>query len=621
MKDAQRVLVCLGNPPYGRHESAEKDRRNRETTGGWVRYGDKGETPILESFLQPARDAGLGVHLKNLYNLYIYFMRWALWKVFEHSTATGPGIVSFITASSYIDGDAFSGVREHLRRICDHVDIIDLGGEGRGTRKDENVFAIQTPVAIFTAWRKARKESDIAAKVRYTKIEGTREEKLQALKKIKSFADIEWQDVPNDWQAPFRPLEETDFSNWPNLTDLFPWQSNGVQCKRTWPIAPDKATLELRWRKLLESADRSKLMKESGDRTVKLKQIDVLNFIEELPPIESLKLSPPHAIVPYSFRSFDRQYLLADNRLISRPRPQLWTARSEKQFYIASMLYTPLGKGPAVTACADIPDLHFFANRGAKDIVPLYLDSAGDRPNTTPELLKLLGNRTTEQLAGYVYCVLAHPEYTERFVSELANRSLRVPITKNEKLFDEAAEFGKALIWLQTYGERMHNSKGRPKGKIPKGEAKCIKGVAETENGYPQEYSYNSNTKTIVVGDGKFSPVTHEVWEFEVSGFKVVQSWLGYRMKDRKGKKSSPLDDIHPRVWSHDFTREFLELLWVLEKTIEGYPAQKKLFERVLKSDLYTAEELPRVPEEAHKGPNIPKPKANETSLWDDASN
>ena len=38
-----------------------------------------------------------------------------------------------------------------MRRVCDYVDIIDLGGEGRGTRKEEDVFAIQTPVAIFIA--------------------------------------------------------------------------------------------------------------------------------------------------------------------------------------------------------------------------------------------------------------------------------------------------------------------------------------------------------------------------------------------------------------------------------------------------------------------------------------
>ena len=74
-------------------------------------------------------------------------------KVFEHDAAHGPGVISFISASSYLDGNAFGGMREHLRRQCDHIWILDLGGEGRGPRKSDNVFAIQTPVAIAVAVR------------------------------------------------------------------------------------------------------------------------------------------------------------------------------------------------------------------------------------------------------------------------------------------------------------------------------------------------------------------------------------------------------------------------------------------------------------------------------------
>ena len=185
IKDKESVLICLGNPPYGRHEAVTKE--NHALTGGWVRHKDENNPrPILEDFLEPAKQAGFGVHLKNLYNLYVYYIRWSLWKVFEHKTAKGPGILSFITASSYLDGDAFVGVREHMRRICDHIDIIDLGGEGRGTRRDENVFAIQTPVAIFIGYRKQKSDPDTPATVRYTRIEGNRDEKLQQLDAIRS---------------------------------------------------------------------------------------------------------------------------------------------------------------------------------------------------------------------------------------------------------------------------------------------------------------------------------------------------------------------------------------------------------------------------------------------------
>ena len=151
VKESVPVLVCLGNPPYDRHGATHEEGQTR--AGGWVRYGDGQETPILDTFVAPVRAAGRGVHLKNLYNLYVYFWRWALWKVFEHGTATGPGVISLITAASFSEGPGFAGMREHMRRLCDELWVIDLGGESRGTRQSENVFSILTPVAVTVAVR------------------------------------------------------------------------------------------------------------------------------------------------------------------------------------------------------------------------------------------------------------------------------------------------------------------------------------------------------------------------------------------------------------------------------------------------------------------------------------
>ncbi len=621
IKDAEHVLVCLGNPPYGRHEA--KTEVNQATTGGWVRYGDKGHhlKPILEDFLEPARKAGHGVHLKNLYNLYVYFIRWSLWKVFEHKTATGPGIVSFITASSYLDGDAFAGMREHMRRTCDRIDIIDLGGEGRGTRKEENVFAIQTPVAIFVAWRKAKSDPNTLANVRYTRIEGTREEKLKALDAVMTSSDLNWEKVPNDWQAPFKSTATGKFTNWPNITDLFPWQSPGVECKRTWPIAPSKEVLQIRWQELLQSTDRSVAMKESGDRTISLGQADFLNIGKLLPAIETLRKNIPiQPIVNYTFRSFGREYLLADNRLISRPRPALWQSHSDRQIYLSSLFNHPLGGGAAMTICAEIPDRHHFrGSYGGKDILPLYRDNLCTQPNILPGLLDLLSKEfsqtvTPEDFAGYVYGILAQPEYTRRFAEELADKKVRVPLTKDKKLFTKISEFGKELIWLHTYGERMHDAK-HPIGQIPNGRAQCTKAVSDQEAKYPNEFRYEEDSMQLHVGDGVFAPVSLEVWEFEVSGFKVVQSWLGYRMRERSGKKSSPLDDIRPRIWTREFTRELLELLWVLERTVSGYPKQKQLLEAVLDSEMFNADELPQVPDAAREAPKVARAHAGQVEL------
>jgi len=628
IKDKERVLICLGNPPYGRHEATTKE--NRATTGGWVRYGDDDSSKsissksILKDFLEPASNAGYGVHLKNLYNHYIYFIRWALWKVFEHKTATGPGIISFITASSYLDGGAFVGLREHMRRVCDYIDIIDLGGEGRGTRQDENVFAIQTPVAIFIAWREGLGNHQEPATVRYTRINGTRAKKLDILDSVRSSDGIQWEVAPNDWLAPFRPLTRSVFSNWPDLTDLFPWQNNGVKAGRTWVVGPNNENLLDKIKELLSAplAKKAVLFKESptgkslGDSPYQLppKQVKLKSLRDE-DDIESI------TIIPYNYRSFDRQYIVGDARFLDRPGPSIWNAHSYQQIYLTSLFSIPLGDGPAVVVCVNFPDLDSFrGSYGAKAVLPLYRDSEGIQPNILPGLLDFLGSEYGQQISpneflGYVYGVLAQPEYTKCFAKELSDKQVRVPLTRDSKLFLRVAEYGQWLIWLHTYGERM-TGKGMPKGRIPKGKAKCLIAVPDSEEKYPNEYEYDEKTKKLFVGEGAFGPVSPDVFEFEVSGLKVVKSWLGYRMRERSGRKSSPLDDIRPRVWTHEFTRELLELLWVLEKTVEGYPQQAKMLNDVLAGDLFKADELPEVPDWARKPPKVPKPSREEPGLF-----
>jgi hypothetical protein len=212
---------------------------------------------------------------------------------------------------------------------------------------------------------------------------------------------------------------------------------------------------------------------------------------------------------------------------------------------------------------------------------------------------------TPEDFVAYVYGVLAQLAFTERFAEELSTRELRVPLTKDAGLFAQVRDVGAKLLWLHTYGQRFV-PQGKHPGQVPQGTARCKKAVPTAQADYPEKYEYNHATKTLHVGAGEFAPVAPEVFEFEVSGLKVVQSWLGYRMKNPKGKKSSPLDDITPATlggWPSQFTTELLELLWVLEATLAEYPTQAKLLEAVVAGPCFQAHELPPVPEAARKPP------------------
>ena len=612
VKSEVPVIVCLGNPPYDRHEAATPT--NGDRTGSWVRWGEngKGEDAILRTFLDPVLAAGRGVHLKNLYNLYVYFWRWALWKVFEHDPVRGPGVVSFITASSYLDGDAFCGMREHIRRQCDEVWILDLGGEGRGTRQDDNVFAIQTPVAIAVAFRAKKAHPDRPAAVHYTRIEGTRREKLAVLAAMERFEDVKWQACSDDWQAPFRPVGQGAYFGWPLLTDLMPWQHSGVQFKRTWPIAPDEETLKRRWRGLLCANQRAEAFRETGDRTINGTYRIALTRSSDSTPISELPNNAPvPQVLRYAYRSFDRHSIIADGRVMSRPRPDLWRVHSERQVYLTTLLNDPLGRGPAATACALLPDLHHFSGRGAKDAIPLYRTADASQANIAPDLLNTLGttyqrNIAPDHFLAYLYGVLAHPAFTARFERELATRTRCVPITKDAALFEQVRKVGARLLWLHTFGERFV-PQGQTRGRIPPGAAKCTKAVPGDAEGYPETFAYDEATQTLHLGRGAFAPVGPAVYEFEVSGLKVVPSWLKYRMKQGAGKKSSPLDAVRPTRWTSQFTTELLELLWVLAATVQGYPEQQRLLNAVVASDCFQATELPAIPDEMHKPPKQSK--------------
>ena len=620
------VLVVIGNPPYDRHDADDPK-------GGWVRFGFQQQSdeerarlrnkPFdafvekrpLDDFLEPVLSAGAGNHVKNTYNLYVYFWRWALWKVFESPGAPGPGIVTFITASSYLRGPGFAGMRQFMRESFDDLWIIDLGGDNRAPRwaqEDENVFNIETPVAIALGVRYAREKRRGLAEVHYVRVKGSREQKLEWLDGLAQLSSPTWQRAPAEPMGPFIPGASGDYVQYARLADLFPWRHSGVEFKRTWPIAPDPETLEMRWRTLLEAprGARGGLLKEDRDLKVDSSRASLENS-ENLRSLYSLEQGAPLTrLVRYGFRSLDRQWTILDPRVCTYPRPSLVRSHGPKQLYLTTLMSTPLGPGPALTATALIPDLHHFSGRGGKDVLPLYRDRKGEVPNLAPELLETLEGElerevTPEDLAAYVYGVLAHPAYTAAFAEELeAEPGPRVPMTRDVGLFDQAVRLGSELLWLHTYGERYGEGRSWP----PSFRARVVTAIPHDEERYPENFGYDPETRTLRIGEGTIAPVSPAAWEYEVSGWKPLQKWLKYRMKAPAGRTSSPLDQIRPRRWTAQFTEELLELIEVLERTVELNREQAPLFEEVLASPLFTNEELglDEVPEKLRNPPPPP---------------
>lgn len=618
-KTEGKILVCLGNPPYDRQQ-IEEDDETTQRKGGWVRFGDQveggarqeeqGERAILRDFTKPVSKAGAGIHIKNLYNDYVYFWRWALWRLFEQQDCGG--IVSFITASSYLAGPGFIGMREVMRRTFDDLWVIDLGGDNLGTRKTPNVFNIQTPVAIAIGIRSTDEQRDEPATVRYARVEGaSQEEKLRRLEQLDDFSGLIWQDALSDWHAPFLPARNGGFVDWPALADLFPWQHSGVQFKRSWPIGETEEVLRRRWEFLSDSSDsnRKTLFYESRDRKIDKEYRGYSgNSLQKISSIDRGSAQPQPW--KYCYRLFDRQFALADNRLGDYLRPSLVLVAGHRNLYFSSLIYETLGAGAAIGVSVDLPDLHVFRGSfGGKGIMPLYRNPEGTEPNITGGLLEALETQynqtiTVEDFAAYVYAILGGQSYTRRYWNELETPGPRVPITRDSVLFAEAAALGRRLIWLHTYAERFRGDGRGPT--VPAGRARCTAPVSDDPAQYPEDFSWIESEQVIRVGTGRFGPVAAEIWNFEVSGLMIVQSWLGYRMKKRAGRKSSPLDDIRPERWSARMSEEFLELLWVLEETLAMEPELEQALDRVVSGPCFLASELPQPTPEQRKPPVSP---------------
>ena len=592
-----RFTVVVGNPPYLREKERGPEER-LERIGGWVRFGDvTAKRALFDDFVGPLASRNLGVHAKLAYELSVFFWRLAMWTVFEKHS--GPGIVAMISPRAYISGPGHTGMREWMRHHANHIWIIDLGGDNRGARKSENIFEIETGVAIGLCV-KAPPGALVANEIQYCEVTGSAVEKLGALGATTELGRMKWKDCS---KAPdvFLPSAAGDYSSWPKLSDIFPWQHSGSQFKRLWPIAESADVLRKRWHRLLELPrdKRAAAFIETRDRVVGSHGGG--GSSKRYTGITDLKKGAPcPRILRYCYRSLDRQWCIADERLADFLRPALVRSLGPRQVFAATLMSKTLGSGPAVSVTNCLPDMDVFCNRGAKDVIPLWLDAEGTRANVTRGVLAYLGDQlasvaTAEDLFCYCVAVLGGPAYTSTFADELATPGIRIPLSTDPIIFRRGTLLGARMVWLQTFGEmwlstsknRWHNIHGSIR------QAKPISGSAEE---YPSTFSYDEPTKTLSVGDGVFNRVAPEVFNFSISGFKVVQSWLRYRMAQRGGRarregSRSELDEIRPNRWT--FSDELLQFLWVVESCLELGPELTAFLVDAVDGPLVDASVLP----------------------------
>jgi hypothetical protein len=599
IKRKEPITVVIGNPPY---------KEKAKGRGGWIEGGTfpGADDAPLRRWIPPA-DWSAGAHAKHLRNLYVYFWRWATWKVFDHDPAHDTGIVCFITVAGFLNGPGFQGMRDYLRHTADHIWVIDCSPEGHQPDVPTRIFqGVQQPVCIVLVARSKKKGAKELAAVKYTILPaGKREEKFAALANLKLQSNV-WQDCPADPRAPFLPAATGDWATYPGLVDLFGYNGSGVQPKRVWVIAPDVESLERRWKKLVHAPIEKKealfhaTLRDGkpADRHIRsIVRIPLPGYQLRAVPIVDEKGECPTP-VRYGFRSFNRQWIIPDPRVITQPNADLWRSYSSQQVYMTALIRTSPSSGPAVTFSAAIPDLDHYKGSFGGRVFPLWRDAAARTPNLPPTLLEFLSTKyktpvPAEDFLAYLAGVAANTAYTARFQVDLAQPGLRIPITARLKSFAHAIDLGRRVIWLHTFGERFADAKaGRPPGpprlskerapRIPKDGA-----IPDDADSMPDEIEYDETKRRLLVGKGFIDNVPAAAWHYEVSGKRVLTQWFSYRKKNRErpiiGDRRPPskLGEIQPDHWLAEYTTELLNVLHVLALLVEMEPAQAKLLEEI----------------------------------------
>jgi predicted helicase len=171
---------------------------------------------------------------------------------------------------------------------------------------------------------------------------------------------------------------------------------------------------------------------------------------------------------------------------------------------------------------------------------------------------KCLAIPTPEAIFYYIYGIFHSPTYRTRYAEFLKIDFPRVPLTSDDRLFRQLADYGEQLVGLHLMTSPMLDNL-ITKFKEAGGERTVAPGHPKYSDG-----KVNINKQ----GDG-FVGVPEEVWNFYVGGYQVCQKWL----KDRKGRVLSDEDILHYQKIVVAL-QETIKLMQLIDEAIPSWPIE-----------------------------------------------
>ena len=180
------MFVIIGNPPYNVGQINENDNnKNRKYL-------------TMDSLIRETYAKDSTATLKNkLSDPYVNAIRWASDRIGEE------GVVAFVTNNSFLDAVAFDGMRKNLADDFDAIYILDLSGNVKKNPKlsgtIHNVFGIQVGVSI-NFFIKRRDNANGQTEIFYARVDEfwRKEDKYRYLDSKEHYQSIEWQPITPD---------------------------------------------------------------------------------------------------------------------------------------------------------------------------------------------------------------------------------------------------------------------------------------------------------------------------------------------------------------------------------------------------------------------------------------
>lgn len=521
-KARRPIKVIIGNPPYLAASTNPYDISAYKTeTDGMTDFGEK-------------------KHWLN--DDYVKFFRFSEQIIDKNEE----GVLAFVSNNGYLDNPTFRGMRGSLLRTFDKIYIVNLHGSANKKEtapdgsKDENIFDIMQGVSLFIGVKKTKKTE--WAKVYYTDLWGTRENKLNILAK----GDLIFTQLKLDQKmAYFIPFDNNDkvlYDKGVSITELFPVNVTGiVSGNDSIAIAPTKSEL-IRRMNIVKNATEDKVISElwggfSRGQTADKIHNDVIS---------------EGKITQISFRPFDSRWTYYSGNSCGWV---LWPREKKTMGHLLAEPTSPIGTNIGLVFCKT--SRSFFSPFVSKNIIahrlfsamceityiaPLYLHSESELTGDiwTANLNDDMFNKLTRYLPekptpieifDYVYGILHDPSYCDRYEQYLCRDFPRVPIInepeeeRGKGAFFVSEELYKEYISVGERLRKMHLMQIKITAELslePNTHDDMEIGTIKYKNGV----LHLNNIKRII-------GIPQNVWEYQLGGYQVLDKWF----KEHKGEK------------------------------------------------------------------------------------